>query len=87
MNSLYNNNNSKGREKDIVIVSCVRNNKNGNVGFLSDWRRLNVSITRSKKALIILGNRNTLENDATWNSLFQYYDSNNLIISHSDIKL
>ena len=50
----------QGGENDIVIVSCVRANFEKQIGFLKDFRRLNVAITRAKFSLIILGNKATL---------------------------
>jgi hypothetical protein len=58
----------QGREKEAVIFSAVRSNDYGAVGFVSDWRRINVSFTRARRALIVIGNDQTLRRgDAdTW---------------------
>ena len=52
----------QGSETDIVILSFVRSNNNNNVGFLSDFSRINVAITRAKHNLFCIGDANTLEN-------------------------
>lgn len=50
----------QGQEKDVIYISLVRSNPNGEVGFLADERRLNVAMTRARKKLIIIGDMSTL---------------------------
>lgn len=50
----------QGREKDIIIMSCVRSNEHQGIGFLSDPRRLNVALTRARYGIIIVGNPKVL---------------------------
>lgn len=53
----------QGREKDVVILSLVRSNPEGVVGFLGEMRRINVAMTRAKKQLVIIGDSETLSRD------------------------
>ncbi len=54
----------QGQEKDIIYISLVRSNEKGDIGFLKDYRRMNVAMTRARKKLVIIGDSGTLANDA-----------------------
>ncbi|KAJ8984652.1 hypothetical protein NQ317_009880 [Molorchus minor] len=63
----------QGREKDIIIMSCVRSNEHQGIGFLNDPRRLNVALTRAKYGIIIVGNPKVLSKQPLWNHLLSFY--------------
>ena len=64
----------QGQERDIIVISMVRNNKDGQVGFLRDLRRMNVAITRARMKLLLIGSRNTLCRHPFYRSLLEYVE-------------
>jgi DNA polymerase alpha-associated DNA helicase A len=64
----------QGREKEIVILSLVRSNQDGEVGFLKEDRRLNVAMTRPKRHLVIIGDSNTLSRNPFLKSVVSYLE-------------
>lgn len=70
----------QGREKDIIILSCVRSNENLGIGFLNDSRRLNVALTRAKYGLVICGNAKILAKQELWNNLLNHYNENGMLV-------
>ena len=62
----------QGQERDVIIISMVRANDDGQIGFLRDLRRMNVAITRARMKLIILGDKNTLTRHPFYRQLWQY---------------
>ena len=65
----------QGQERDIILISMVRNNAQGQVGFLADLRRMNVAITRARMKLLIIGHSPTLCQHPFYRRLKQYIDS------------
>ncbi|NXP05391.1 SETX helicase, partial [Thinocorus orbignyianus] len=75
----------QGREKDCIIVTCVRaNNTKGSIGFLASLQRLNVTITRARFSLFILGRLKTLMENKDWNELIQDAQRRGAIIKTSE---
>ena len=62
----------QGQERDVVFISLVRANENGQIGFLNDLRRMNVAITRARMKLVILGEANTLKHHKFYHKLIEY---------------
>ena len=62
----------QGQERDVIVISLVRSNDEGQIGFLRDLRRMNVAITRARMKVIILGDRQTLTRHPFYRQLWQY---------------
>ena len=65
----------QGQERDVIVISLVRSNDEGQIGFLRDLRRMNVAITRARMKLIILGDRGTMTRHPFYRKLYQYIQS------------
>lgn len=63
----------QGSEKEVIILSMVRSNLRGDIGFVADWRRLNVAATRAKRLLVVVGNIVTLSQHALWRDFFGFH--------------
>ncbi len=64
----------QGQERDVILISLVRANEEGQIGFLNDLRRMNVAITRARMKLIILGDVSTLTRHAFYAELYRYIE-------------
>jgi ATP-dependent RNA/DNA helicase IGHMBP2 len=64
----------QGQESDIVYISLVRSNSKGEIGFLKDYRRMNVAMTRAKRKLVIIGDSSTIGGDDFYTSFLEYCD-------------
>lgn len=63
----------QGREKDFILVSCVRSSETQGIGFLSDPRRLNVALTRARLGIVLLGNPRVLSKNPLWAALLLHF--------------
>jgi superfamily I DNA and/or RNA helicase len=62
----------QGQERDVVIISLVRSNETGEIGFLKELRRMNVAMTRARMKLMIIGNVETLSHHAFYRKLWEW---------------
>ena len=70
----------QGQERDVILISLVRSNDEGQIGFLKDLRRMNVAMTRARMKLIILGNKDTMTQHPFYKKLWEYVEA----INHSE---
>jgi ATP-dependent RNA/DNA helicase IGHMBP2 len=66
----------QGQERDVVYISLVRSNAKAEIGFLNDYRRMNVAMTRARKKLIIIGNSGTIGQDRFYDAFLNYCEKN-----------
>ncbi len=71
----------QGQERDVILISLVRANENGKIGFLNDLRRMNVAITRARMKLMIMGDASTLTRHAFYKELYNYISQRGKIIT------
>jgi len=72
----------QGRERDLILFSAVRSNRLGKIGFLKDWRRMNVALTRAKSGIVVVGDMITLKNgDVHWEAFCNWCQSVGCVIS------
>jgi ATP-dependent RNA/DNA helicase IGHMBP2 len=64
----------QGQEKEIIILSLVRSNDDGDIGFLKDYRRMNVAMTRAKEQLFVIGDSATIGGDVFYNAFLSYIE-------------
>jgi superfamily I DNA and/or RNA helicase len=64
----------QGREKEAVIVSMVRSNRDGEIGFLADIRRMNVALTRARRKLIVIGDSATISTHPFYQKMLAYFE-------------
>jgi superfamily I DNA and/or RNA helicase len=65
----------QGREKEAVVISLVRSNAEGDIGFLADVRRMNVALTRARRKLLVIGDSATLAADPFYQRLVSYFEA------------
>jgi ATP-dependent RNA/DNA helicase IGHMBP2 len=65
----------QGQERELIIISLVRSNTDGTIGFLKDYRRMNVALTRAKKKLIVIGDSATIGMDSFYNDFLSYVEN------------
>ena len=76
----------QGREKELIIFSTVRANASRSLGFTSNWRRLNVALTRARRGLVVIGDESTLCTDPQWRRWIAHARKQNCVCDDADIE-
>lgn len=69
----------QGREKEVIVLSLVRSNQDRELGFVTDFRRLNVAVTRARRSLVIIADSETMEKDELIVSLLKHIEEQGLL--------
>ena len=72
----------QGQERDVILISMVRDNEEGQIGFLSDLRRMNVALTRARMKLIVIGNSVTLGRHKFYAALYEHFQQRGLVMDY-----
>lgn len=71
----------QGQERDLIYISLVRSNAKGEIGFLKDYRRMNVAMTRARKMLVVIGDSATIGNDPFYQKFLEYCETRGKYLS------
>ncbi len=77
----------QGREKEVIVLSFVRSNERSEIGFLRDLRRLNVSLTRAKRKLILIGDSSTLSVHPTYRRLIEFVKERETVVDANRLEV
>ena len=75
-----------GREKEAIVISMVRSNQEGNVGFLADNRRMNVAVTRARRHCALICDTETVGHDAFLKRLVTYFEQTGTYMSAAELE-
>ena len=76
----------QGREKECILISMVRSNPGREIGFLKDWRRMNVAITRARRMLIVVGDSDCVTSDPKISNLVEWIGTHGSIQSAEEFR-
>ncbi|KAF6259617.1 AAA domain-containing protein [Scenedesmus sp. NREL 46B-D3] len=77
----------QGREKEVILLSTVRANSQQQVGFVDDWRRANVALSRARTALVVIGHRSTLRGSETWSAFLKHVAEQGCLVKQEQLQL